>query len=198
MLNNESAKDVPYSEVVTLFNNGEVAEFSLKDSTLHMKLQDGSLKKAELRYIDIFYEDLNETILEQTKNGTLKKYNYEPPSMLAGFMNWMPTILLLGGMLIITFMMFRRMGDGGKVNSFTKSRAKVGNDGKKVTFKDVAGVDEEKEELSEIVDFLKNPRKFISIGARIPKGVLLVGPPGTGKTLLAKAVAGEAGVPFFS
>ncbi len=198
MLNNDSAVNVPYSEVVTLFNNGEVAEFSLKDSTLYMKLQDGSQKKAELRYIDIFYEDLNETILEQTKNGTLKKYNYEPPSMLSGFMNWMPTILLLGGMLIITFMMFRRMGDGGKVNSFTKSRAKVGSDGKKVTFKDVAGVDEEKEELSEIVDFLKNPRKFISIGARIPKGVLLVGPPGTGKTLLARAVAGEAGVPFFS
>ncbi len=199
MLSGDGRNDIGYSEVVTLFNNSEVTEFSLRDNTVYLKLKDGSQKKSKLYSVSIFYEDLKDTISEQTKNGTLKKYNYEPPSALAGFMNWLPTILLLGGMVVITFMMFRRMGDGGKANAFTKSRAKVGVDnGKKVTFKDVAGVNEEKEELSEIVDFLKNPRKFISIGARIPKGVLLVGPPGTGKTLLAKAVAGEAGVPFFS
>ena len=111
----------------------------------------------------------------------------------------LPSLLIFGVMIIIFMYMNNQAGaGGGKVMNFGKSRAKLSNDDNKMTFKNVAGLDEEKDELQEIVDFLKTPQKYIQVGARIPKGVLLIGPPGTGKTLLAKAVAGEAGVPFFS
>lgn len=113
--------------------------------------------------------------------------------------DFLPNVILVGVVLFMMVMMMRQNGGGGKMADFGKSRAKLARqDGVKVTFEDVAGLDEEKETLQEVVDFLKDPKKYIDVGARIPKGVLLVGPPGTGKTLIAKAVAGEAGVPFFS
>ena len=113
--------------------------------------------------------------------------------------DFLPNAILIGCLLFMMVMMMRQNGGGGKMADFGKSRAKMAqNTGDRVTFQDVAGLDEEKENLQEVVDFLKAPKKYIDVGARIPKGVLLVGPPGTGKTLIAKAVAGEAGVPFFS
>ena len=122
------------------------------------------------------------------------------PETVSIWVSLLPTLLMIGSMIFLFVMLFRAQGGGnGKVMNFGKAHARVGEPGKnKVTFDDVAGADEEKEELQEMVDFLRNPRTYIEMGARIPKGVLLVGPPGTGKTLLAKAVAGEAGVPFFS
>ncbi|MGY0373606.1 ATP-dependent zinc metalloprotease FtsH [Clostridium sp. JNZ J1-5] len=127
---------------------------------------------------------------------------FEPPTSIPVWVNWLPTIVLIL-MLVGFWFMFMQQSQGGGgsrgVMNFGKSKAKLANpDKQKVTFKEVAGADEEKGELEEIVDFLKNPRRYLEMGARIPKGILLVGPPGTGKTLLAKAVAGEAGVPFFS
>ena len=122
------------------------------------------------------------------------------PETVSIWITMIPTFLLIGAMVFVFFMMMRAQGGGsGKVMNFGKAHARVNDPSKnKITFADVAGAEEEKEELQEMVDFLKNPRTYIDMGARIPKGVLLVGPPGTGKTLLAKAVAGEAGVPFFS
>ncbi|QTE72900.1 ATP-dependent zinc metalloprotease FtsH [Clostridiales bacterium FE2011] len=125
---------------------------------------------------------------------------YRAPVVIPWWYDFLPYLIMLGIMAVIWFVMIRsQAGGGGKVMSFGKSRARMQDPTKnKITFADVAGADEEKEELQEMVDFLKNPRNYTELGARIPKGVLLVGPPGTGKTLLAKAVAGEAGVPFFS
>ncbi len=133
------------------------------------------------------------------KYNNLKFYDFEAVPETPWYVSYLPYIifaLLLGGLWF--FLMRQANGAGGKMNSFAKSKAKLSNDKNAVKFADVAGADEEKEELEEVVEFLKNPAKFVKLGARIPRGVLLVGPPGTGKTLLAKAVAGEAGVPFFS
>jgi cell division protease FtsH len=127
------------------------------------------------------------------------EWNWKPPKEASIFTMLLPYLLLIGAMALFYFIMMRQAGGGGgKMMSFSKAKVKSPDDGRRVTFNDVAGADEEKAELVEIVDFLKNPGKFNSLGARIPKGVLLMGPPGTGKTLLARAVAGEAGVPFFS
>jgi cell division protease FtsH len=161
--------------------------------------------------IDIALEDkstksLYATDVNETKN-LLQEYGIDPVVNDVTRQSWITTTLLPCMVtFIIVFLLFTLMsnqaagsGGGSKVMNFGKSRAKMStDDGKRVTFKEVAGLDEEKEELKEIVDFLKNPKRYIQVGARIPKGVLLVGPPGTGKTLIAKAVAGEAGVPFFS
>ena len=127
------------------------------------------------------------------------KYEFQPIQDRSFLISMIPTLLLLGAMVFIFIYMMKQTGGSGKIGQFGKSNAKTHlNVGKKATFVDVAGADEEKEELKEIVDFLKDSRKYNEIGARVPKGVLLLGPPGTGKTLLARAVAGEAGVPFFS
>ena len=144
-------------------------------------------------------EEINELAKKNYTNGSvLKNYNYEEPAETSWIQLILPYIILalvLGGLY---FFMFRGAGGGGKINNFAKSKAKLSSDKNPVKFSDVAGADEEKAELEEVVEFLKDPQKYVKLGARIPRGVLLVGPPGTGKTLLAKAVAGEAGVPFFS
>ncbi len=147
-------------------------------------------------------EQLNDIVTEklQAGNTNLKDYNYEPIASTPWYQLYLPYIIIFVILIVLWIVMMRQApGGGGKINSFSKSRARVTyNDKDAVKFADVAGADEEKAELEEIVEFLKDPAKFVRLGARIPRGVLLVGPPGTGKTLLAKAVAGEAGVPFFS
>ena len=148
-------------------------------------------------------EEINELARDNHKeylggNGNLRDYNYEAPEETPWYISYLPFVIILLLFVGMWFFVIRQSGGGGKMNSFARSKAKVSNDKNSVRFADVAGADEEKAELVEVVEFLKDPSKFVKLGARIPRGVLLVGPPGTGKTLLAKAVAGEAGVPFFS
>lgn len=168
--------------------------------------KDGSpdlIKKSyKLARVDYFHMDLGELINEQIASGVITKAEYEPAESIPAWLAYLPGIILV---VVLIFLYWRAMksmmnagGPGGRMNSFGKSHVKLPDKKNRVTFRDVAGADEEKAELVEIVEYLKDPQKFARLGAKIPHGVLLMGPPGTGKTLLAKAVAGEAGVPFFS
>ena len=187
-----------YSDLAGYIQRNEVKSVYVHNTgEVTITLKDDSQKSYELAYVDMFYQDFQKDLL---KNGVVVEY--EPQATMPWWVSLLPTLGIIILFIVIYFISFKRMGGagGGKFNNFGKARVKTPNadDGKKVLFRDVAGADEEKEELVEIVEFLKDPAKFTKLGAKIPHGVLLQGPPGTGKTLLAKAVAGEAGVPFYS
>ena len=205
----DSKKEVQYYQIVEYFDNGQVEEYdiNLNSGAMTYKLKGDT---AEYKYtvpnVSIFVEDVHTMVREYNKENpdTPIKYNYEAGTSNSWLFSILPSALLTLGFVVLMVLMFKKMNssitsENNRAMSFGKARVKRADDEtKKVTFKDVAGADEEKEELTEIVEFLKNPNEFSKLGARIPKGVLLVGPPGTGKTLLARAVAGEADAPFFS
>ena len=205
---NKGTAQKKYYEIVGLVKDNKVSEYELNlysGELTYTLREDGKKYRYTVADASIFYNDVNEAVMEinEKNKGTDKeiKYDYERGNQGAWISNLMPTVLLIGVMVVFWIFIMKRMNasmGADKTMSFGKSKAKKADNKKKTTFADVAGADEEKEEMAEIVDFLKDPKKFNELGARIPKGVLLVGPPGTGKTLLARAVAGEAGVPFFS
>ena len=197
LLNMSEKRNVIYSELINDINEGKVSRIILSYNNVSGQYKDGT--KFDNVFVpspDKFLDQIQPAIEAKQIEIVTK----EPPQVPWWLSTFLPMLIFAGLMIFVwIFMLQQTQGGGSKIMSFTKSRAKTIQDlKKKVTFADVAGADEEKEELKEVIDFLKNPRKYIELGARIPKGILLVGPPGTGKTLLAKAVAGEAGVPFFS
>ena len=197
--------EISYAEVVQLFEQEKVKSFTVQDTTLTLKLREAVDGKTELRKelydFDLFYDDLNDLVVEQKAAGILEDYNYSAnhsPNYLAIAL---PYVIAVAGLFAIWYFFSMRASGGGndRMAKFGNATFRHGSESaRKTTFADVAGADEEKEELAEIVDFLRDPQRFVELGARIPKGVLLVGPPGTGKTLMARAVAGEAGVQFLS
>ena len=195
-------KELTYSEIITLFENEQVESFEVADDELTLHLREEYEGEDEytrtLLSVDQFYLDLNDLITEQYESGVLTEYDYNEGFQIPWWLSFLPYLLMIGLFSVLWIVMLNRAGGGGSAMRFSKARAKVADEKQKKTFADVAGCDEEKEDLQEIVDFLKNPEAYTEMGARIPKGVLLVGPPGTGKTLMAKAVAGEAGVQFLS
>ena len=195
---------IPYSEVLDQFRNEKVSSFTLEGSTLTLRLrgESGAEKSvtASIGDAELFHKDLDELIAEQYASGVLTSYNYLPAPGTPWYRAALPYVVV-GVILLVVFFVLMGRANGGPsaMAQFTRANAHFGLSGKeKVTFADVAGADEEKAELQQIVDFLRNPKRFYDMGAHVPKGVLLVGPPGTGKTLLARAVAGEAGVSFLS
>ncbi len=215
------ADEKKYSDYLAYFRNEQVQEYDLNIGNGNLKIvlkpefitedtnRDGKLDEKDiLKYqvpdVSLFVQDLRDIFERKTDADAAyvpPANDYEPASQLPWILNLLPSLLIVVVFIVMIVMVRRSMSsiDGGKTMGFGKARIKQpSEDKRKTTFADVAGADEEKEELREIVDFLKSPKKFKELGARVPKGVLLVGPPGTGKTLLARAVAGEAGVPFFS
>lgn len=199
----EPASDkLMYSDIVDLFEKEQVDSFVVKQNNdLILQTKDGKTLEFTLRSLDLFERDLKDLILKQQQEGIITEYTYEEPTQIPWWVSLLPYVVIIVLFIVLWMYVMNQAagGKGGKIGSFGKAHAKLGtNEKNRVTFADVAGADEEKQELEEVVEFLKNPQKYAKLGAKVPKGVLLVGPPGTGKTLLAKAVAGEANVPFFS
>ena len=200
----QNGSRLAYSDVLDLFENERVESFVLQGDTLTLTLYGSEAEQAgtataKIGDIETFHKDLDETIAAQSAAGVLKSYNYLPAANSI-WKTALPYLLVGIALLFVWFILMNRSGSGpNAMAQFTRANARFGvPSGESVTFQDVAGADEEKEELSEIVEFLRDPDRFKQLGAKIPKGVLLVGPPGTGKTLLARAVAGEANVAFLS
>ncbi len=194
---------VRYSEVISEFDNYNVMSYTLDlgsgDLTYVLKSDPRTVRKYTVPYVSLFLQDTLEyrkNYNEQNEEPLIE--DYYPVSDNSFLLSFLPYLLMVALMIGFTFVIMRQAG-GGKMAQFSKANTKnQPSNGPKVTFADVAGAEEEKEEMAEIVDFMRNPRKYQELGAKIPRGVLLLGPPGTGKTLMAKAVAGEANVPFFS
>ena len=200
----QNGSRLAYSDVLDLFENERVESFVLQGDTLTLTLYGSEAEQAgtataKIGDIETFHKDLDETIAAQSAAGVLKSYNYLPAANSI-WKTALPYLIVGIALLFVWFILMNRSGSGpNAMAQFTRANARFGvPSGESVTFQDVAGADEEKEELSEIVEFLRDPDRFKQLGAKIPKGVLLVGPPGTGKTLLARAVAGEANVAFLS
>ncbi|MBQ8648902.1 MAG: ATP-dependent zinc metalloprotease FtsH [Clostridia bacterium] len=203
----KSTSQTKYYEIVEMVKNNEISEYELNlysGELIYTKRADNKTYRYTVADASIFYNDVNEAVMkinEENEGSKQIKYDYKSGGQASWLISLLPTLIILAVMIFFWIFMMKKMSAGmgaDKTMGFGKAKVKKNDNRKKTTFADVAGADEEKEEMAEIVDFLKDPKKFNDLGARIPKGVLLVGPPGTGKTLLARAVAGEAGVPFFS
>ena len=211
MTKGDKEEPMVYSDLVDLFKEEKVKSFVTEGADIILELRTGETdpvtgeelteeKSYSMYSFSVFYEDFHELIAQQYQDGIIEDYDYTEGFTIPWWASFLPYLLLIGAAMWLWYMMMKQSGGaGGGVAKFSKARTRLGSEEKnKKTFNDVAGCEEEKEELAEIVDFLKDPKAYTAMGARIPKGVLLVGPPGTGKTLLAKAVAGEANVQFLS
>ena len=199
--------DLTYGDIVNYFKNEQVEEFTIDYNTstlqLTVRAQEDGERQSVLNYrladVDVFLMDMKDLIDEQYEAGIIKEYDLQPATIVPWWVSFLPSLIIAIVFIVLWWYMMSQAtgGKGSKIGNFGKAKMRTG-DKVKVYFRDVAGADEEKAELEEIVEFLRDPQKFTRLGAKIPHGVLLMGPPGTGKTLLAKAVAGEAGVPFYS
>ena len=199
------SEQVVYSDVVELFRNEQVESFYIEGSNIVLTLKDAAEGDPPVTYqlydVSLFWYDMSDLIMQQQEEGIISDYDLDVGWVAPWWFSFVFYMLIIAAMFGLWYALMNKSSGGGApgVGKFGKARTRLGSEEqKKVTFRDVAGCEEEKAELEEVVNFLKNPKAYTDMGARIPKGVLLVGPPGTGKTLIAKAVAGEAGVQFLS